>query len=56
MNNLGYHLAVAPMIDWTGTSASGSPRGHVAAEEIGQFSGRRDVELDHIHGALDRSC
>jgi hypothetical protein len=29
------------------------PRGHVAAEEIGHLGERRDVELDHIHGALD---
>jgi hypothetical protein len=32
----------------------GSSRGHVTAEEIGELGERRDVEVDHIHGALDR--
>ena len=31
-----------------------TPRGHVAAEEIAQLGERRDVELDHVDGALDR--
>src|SRR6266498_3471926 len=31
-----------------------SPRGHVAAEEMSQLSERRDAELDHVQGALDR--
>src|SRR6185312_16696247 len=33
---------------------SRSPRGHVTAEQVGQLRERRDVELDHIYGALDR--
>src|SRR5215207_9692139 len=33
---------------------SRSPCSHVAAEEVGQLGERRDVELDHIYGALDR--
>jgi hypothetical protein len=33
---------------------SRSPLGHIAAEEIGQLCERRDVELDHVRGAVDR--
>jgi hypothetical protein len=33
---------------------SGSPLSHIAAEEIGQLGERRDIQLNHVDGLLDR--